>query len=111
MKVDIFHADDALFIMSSLYRVNGAVFNAATARKIFETSALTPCRYIHVATLNIDAATTTDALEAAFAHSQNVDGPWGASPCRSTSVGDILRIGDDLHIVAGVGFDRLPPLP
>lgn len=45
------------------------------------------------------------ALENAFAMSQNGEGLWRAdSPCRSTSVGDLMEVGGVWFVVAPVGF-------
>lgn len=49
-----------------------------------------------------------DTLEDAFRLAQNLDKPWNpAKPCRSLSVGDIVKDGEALFIVAPVGFDKL----
>lgn len=48
------------------------------------------------------------SLDCAYEQSQNIDSPWNpATPCRSTSVGDILEEDGEFWIVAPHGFDKL----
>lgn len=47
-----------------------------------------------------------DQLEQIFYETQNLDEAWNP-PNRSTSVGDIIRIGDKFWTVASVGWRRL----
>jgi len=50
-----------------------------------------------------------DALEYAYCKTQNIDGPWNpSSPCRSTSVGDVLELDGKHYVVAPIGFTMLP---
>lgn len=49
-----------------------------------------------------------DCLEEAWRKTQNFDYPWSDPPCRSTSVGDVLSIGDDRWFVAACGFTKIP---
>lgn len=70
-----------------------------------------PVGYIHVA--NVD----TNDLEVAFELTNTIDRAWWSnpgvqakvSPCRSTSVGDIMvKDTGSRHWVAGMGFEVLP---
>lgn len=49
-----------------------------------------------------------NSLEMAYAKSQNIDIPWNHySPCRSTSIGDIIEINGEYHMVCSFGFKLL----
>jgi|TARA_R110002074_G_scaffold135492_2_gene280108 hypothetical protein len=77
----------------------------------------------HVANVAAPQADVMEALEYAFRYTNNVEGSWSmkvggdsnddvevVKPLykgrghRSTSVGDHMRVGDQLYIVAGMGF-------
>ena len=46
-----------------------------------------------------------EQLEAVFGASQNLEESWrGDDPCRSTSVGDVIKVGAEYWIVAPQGF-------
>lgn len=49
------------------------------------------------------------SINGAFASSQNLDfEPWNReNPCRSTSVGDVIVSGDEVVMVAGLGFKKM----
>jgi hypothetical protein len=48
------------------------------------------------------------SLDEAFYLSQNFDEPWNpTTPCRSTSVGDVIQSDDDFFMVCGSGFKLL----
>ena len=50
-----------------------------------------------------------DALEAAYCAAQNVNSAWNPrQPCRSVSVGDVLKLAEQHYVVAPVGFVALP---
>lgn len=64
--------------------------------------------YTPVRMLEIEANSASAALDIAYHQTQNLDAPWNPdNPCRSVSVGDILKIGTEEWIVAPLGFDRL----
>lgn len=45
-------------------------------------------------------------LEVIFQESQNLEDSWrGELECRSTSVGDVIRVNGEYWIIAGTGFD------
>jgi hypothetical protein len=51
-----------------------------------------------------------ESLEHAFVRSQNLERHWNQqSPCRSTSVGDVIQSEDNNidYLVAGIGFKAL----
>lgn len=50
----------------------------------------------------------TDSLEDAFRLSQNLETSWNPeSPCRSTSVGDVIEYNNKFFMVCGNGFREL----
>lgn len=55
-----------------------------------------------------DGLLIEDVLEEAWRKTQNFDYPWSDPPCRSTSVGDVLAIGEDKWFVAACGFTKVP---
>jgi len=62
--------------------------------------------YQLVDTFKLPGENIPSALEEVFFRSQNLDRSWRrGSPTRSTSVGDVVRVGKDYWIVAGTGFD------
>lgn len=51
-----------------------------------------------------------DSLEQAYTLSQNFDQPWNSfQPCRSTSVGDVIKDDKGFHMVCNTGFRFLHP--
>lgn len=49
-----------------------------------------------------------ESLEDAYRLSQNFDSNWNEqNPCRSTSVGDVIRGTEGFFVVAGIGFKEL----
>ena len=48
------------------------------------------------------------SLEQAFIRSQNLEFYWNAeSPCRSTSIGDVIETNGKFHMVCSTGFRLL----
>ena len=48
------------------------------------------------------------SLEEAFQLSQNFELPWNIyTPCRSTSVGDVIQDDNKFYMVCGTGFEEL----
>lgn len=46
-----------------------------------------------------------NSLNQAYALTQNLEWPWNInSPCRSTSVGDVIECDGKFYMVAGIGF-------
>lgn len=108
MKATLFHASETLFRDSSFYSQDGKIFNKNTARENFQNG-----NYIEVTSFDIlddkgDDISERDALNDTYFLTQNGSRAWRSSnPTRSTSVGDIIRAGDNLYIVAACGFDKL----
>jgi hypothetical protein len=87
------------------------------SREFFNFSQFGSCREIRrlylegcyqlVHTFRKPAKQLDHRLEEVFEESQNIETSWrGSNPCRSTSVGDIVRVGRDYWIVAAFGFVR-----
>jgi len=67
-----------------------------------------PSLFTHAGTIHSDRA-GDDALEAAYCAAQNVNSAWNPrQPCRSVSVGDVLKLAEQHYVVAPVGFVALP---
>jgi hypothetical protein len=99
--IELFHAQNTRD--SFFYKAGGSIYSAADAVKSFRNEG-----YVGVATFEIETGETDAMLEEVYVRSQNITHAWRAhNPTRSTSVGDILRIGTDLYIVAGFGFEKL----
>lgn len=66
-------------------------------------------QYSEVHRFDLPVNEVDEQLESIFMQTQNHDEAWKPdAPCRSTSVGDIVRVKDDYFIVASVGFYRMP---
>lgn len=73
--------------------------------------------YDTVAVLEIDdSESITEALETIFRLTNSIDAAWYESaderfvskrPARSTSVGDVIRVGEELFLCAPMGFRNL----
>ena len=102
IQVKIWHADNTRD--SFFYRENGNIYNMAQAKKAYDTWLYEMVSDMHFT----EAKNHVEALDQAYAFSQNLDRPWRAGkPCRSTSVGDILEVENTLYIVAPMGFDEI----
>jgi hypothetical protein len=103
MKIQVYHAQnthDSLF-----YRRDGKIYNATQALAIFVLGG-----YDFVGEFETPSTLMDDEwnLEKVYEKTQNINEAWNKKkPCRSTSVGDILKFGDDLYIVASFGFEKL----
>jgi hypothetical protein len=82
--------------------------------------AWTAGKYEHVATLDLPQSTrVVDTLDIAYEKTNNINHAWTensevtahVSPCRSTSVGDVIVVEGIYHIVSRVGFvsTHMPP--
>lgn len=111
MNVILYHASEDLFRDSLAYREDGSIFNKDRAVAEFNAG-----NYEEVATFvfPFDKAVgelIDRSLTSIFASTQNNVSAWRpANPTRSTSVGDIIKVGEELYIVASCGFDKLPTL-
>lgn len=65
------------------------------------------------------AAVEADDLEKAYELTNNIDRPWPENEgveaiggrFRSTSVGDLMLMGEDFYVVAGIGFEKIGKVP
>jgi hypothetical protein len=56
------------------------------------------------------ATVMANSIEMAYRASQNHEWAWNIdSPCRSTSVGDVIKVGLQYFMVCGFGFKELVP--
>lgn len=53
------------------------------------------------------ASIGTDDLEQAWDSTQNIEGPWCTESYRSTMIGDIAIRGNDIYVIASLGFKHL----
>lgn len=101
MKAILFHASDDIFSDSLRFRAGGG-YGEKQAIENFNDG-----KYEEVATFDIQNFDSS-SLEYIYASSQNIDSDWRPdSPTRSTSVGDIVKVGEQLYIVASCGFQPL----
>jgi len=68
----------------------------------------------HISDLEEVAIVNTDSLDTAFRQTNNIDKPWFDNEdvqvikkSRSTSVGDVMELNDELYVVAPVGFEKI----
>jgi hypothetical protein len=62
----------------------------------------------NVGAIEVDNESVNQALGQAFHKSQNIEDAWRPDrPCRSTSVGDVMKFGEQWYEVMGVGFRRV----
>jgi hypothetical protein len=95
---ELFHSSNAYFARALMYAWE------TTADDV--RSAFSEGDYQPVHTFALPAEDVAHQLEEIFCKSQNVDRRWRrSSPCRSTSVGDVVRVGTEYWIVAPQGFD------
>lgn len=96
-RYELFQSSDEVFWDTLAYGKSATVDDI---RKVFAKG-----NHKHVYTFELPADDVEEQLEVVFAKSQNLDEDWNEeSPCRSTSVGDIVRVGKDYWIVASLGF-------
>lgn len=88
---------------SMFYERGGSIYNEKMAKEAIENGL-----YTQMGTHYISGNDVMEALEEAYALSQNIDAPWRPeSPCRSMSVGDVARVNGENYIVAKFGFERI----
>lgn len=101
-KYEVFHPSYDFFPMALHYRM----FNLKPSDL---AEAFRHGDYSLAGTVEVPSDEAEDALGYVFYHSQNLEKDWNPkAKSRSTSVGDIIKTGDDYYIVAPVGFDRMP---
>jgi hypothetical protein len=99
-KYELFHSSGDFFWESLRYGRYGPDVTAEDLRNGFLQG-----KYELMQTFEKPAEAVNRQLEDVFGESQNVEDHWRLdAPCRSTSVGDLVRVGKDYWIVAGVGF-------
>jgi len=99
-EYELFHLHESEFISSLHY---GDKITFEDIREMFDAG-----KYQLVSTFQSEGYELDEELEHIFRISQNHEESWrghGRDPCRSTSIGDIVRVGPDYWIVAPVGFD------
>ena len=118
----IFHAKMGSFRDTSFYNKDGEICNQDNIRQIWQDSGSTFDKgYCRVGSVEVTSArlpsdlTVNDdqanPLEQAYCKSQNCQEPWDpVNRSRSTSVGDIILLGDTFYIVASFGFDQIDGL-
>lgn len=106
--ITVYHADRNIFRDSICFGEGDAVYTSVTALLNFAEG-----HYTKVATVAIND------LDVVYELTNSIDSPWyesmrvtGAGELfgtahRSSSVGDIFKLGDDLYIVSAMGFTKL----
>lgn len=98
INCELFHSKDEFFIYSSGYMRR---CDTDDIRDAFLNG-----DYELVSTFDRSSSSLEDELEGIFQKSQNLEHSWrGKDACRSTCVGDVVRVGKDYWIVAGTGFN------
>jgi hypothetical protein len=99
IKYELFHASYGFWTKMSIAR------NETTTeefRKAFQ------CEYHWVHDFEYPATDIEKQLKRLFEESQNIDEAWRPDhPCRSTCVGDLVKVGKDVWLVDSVGFRKL----
>lgn len=96
-KYDLFHASEDYFLTSLRYG------RGTTVREI-QHAFLQNYQLVHC--FELPTLERQKQLETIFNESQNIDASWKKDMnCRSTSVGDVIRIRQHHWIVAAEGFD------
>jgi len=105
-KVYIYHSQN--FADSMMYGKASTIWNEFIAVKAYIEGKYDFAGELEIPLFGPGVTEVEACLEHAYMRSQNIDSHWNkASPCRSTSVGDIIKIEDDLYIVGSVGFDKI----
>lgn len=100
-KYEVFHSNMEIFWDVLRWEMNGIGFREI--RKMFEAG-----QYTHVHTFELARTDgLDDALEEVFISSQGGNDYWDENTdksIRSTSVGDLVRVGREYWLVASVGY-------
>ena len=100
LEYEVFHSKDEFFNTSISYGSHAEINRIKYA--------FLHGMYKSVHTFELPADDVERQLERVFHDSQNFEESWCGDPTvRSTSVGDIVRVGKDYWVVASVGFDLL----
>lgn len=98
-KYELYHSSDEIFF--SVLRYGRDNTTREDIRRFFMAG-----NYQLVHSLVLSATDVREQLEEVFYRSQNGDESWrGELECRSTSVGDVIRVRRNYWIVAARGFD------
>jgi hypothetical protein len=101
IKYELFQACDEFYQEFLLSRGCGPPMTNKDFRQAFLDG-----KYHWVETFELPGEDVEDQLEVVFYKSNNIDGSWRREiPCRSTSVGDLVKVGKDYWIVASIGFE------
>jgi hypothetical protein len=101
VEYEIFHSVDDFFNTALDYGGDGT--SKKEIRKAFYEG-----KYKYVHTFDRPARPLQEQLEKIFHDSQNLDEAWHPSrSCRSTSVGDLVKVNGTYWIVAPMGFDKV----
>ena len=94
----LFHSDSSYFVLAIRHGLG-------TTNKDIHQAFLEGCyRPVHTYRRPSNASVKGE-LEEVFIKSQNFSRHWSKHAYRSTSVGDVIRVGKDYWIVAGTGFE------
>ncbi|HEY9790420.1 MAG TPA: hypothetical protein V6D22_08475 [Candidatus Obscuribacterales bacterium] len=100
VEYEVFHSRDDFFVHALDYGIDGTT--KKQIRKAFYQG-----QYKQVHTFERPAEPLEQQLEEIFHDSQNLDEAWHpTSNCRSTSVGDLVKVLGTFWIVAPMGFDK-----
>jgi len=106
IKCEVFHSSEEFFWKAIRYYMNMTVSDLARA---FRRGKYNLTGFVEVPIC--DTGNEWYALEYAFEKTQTKSKEWSCKkPGRSTSVGDILKIGDNYYVVAPVEFAPIPEL-
>jgi len=105
MKIQVWQAKEHITRNSMFYSRNGRIFSLYDVIQHMRDK-----DYTLVATVE------ADDLDEAYAMTQNVEKAWNTEkPCRSTSVGDVLKVEKEhhrkFHVVAACAFDTFVMFP
>jgi len=72
-------------------------------------------KYPEVATIEVDTTDVQKALGLAYQFANHIESDWSENEgvtlyvdsVRSSSVGDVFELNDEVYIIAGFGFDKL----
>ena len=105
MKIKVWHSKATG--VSMFYRRDGKIFNQFSAVRYYKAGEYDKVGEIEVP-FNAHPTSIDEYLEVAYEKTQNINGSWNHTKrCRSTSVGDILQIDEEIYIVSSFGFEKL----
>lgn len=97
VSYDLFHSCGEVFWELLRYRDEQEVVQALEAGK-----------YHWMHTFELDVCSVDQGLDQVFELGQNFDEPWNPRfECRSTCVGDVIRVNGEFWVIASQGFTKL----